>query len=142
MITHYLQTTNEILSNIIEITQQDIQDIKQARHESIFERTQLKEELISSFEYNKSLLDAEITKKVSTNSNISLEDVLTQEQQEMLDVLKNSLIELQKLNKYFATMVIAVSEFYNSLLNKIVPSEQIGYDPYRAKRASYLHIKG
>jgi hypothetical protein len=47
-----------------------------------------------------------------------------------------------KKNRYLASMVIAVSEFYSSLINKLIPTEQIGYENHKAKRASYLQIEG
>ena len=35
MLTHYLQQANEILSNLIETTRNDIEDIKSAKHDKI-----------------------------------------------------------------------------------------------------------
>lgn len=142
MLTHYLQKANEVLSDLIETTQNDIEDIKNAKHDNIFSRTKTKEELVKSFENHKSLIDNEIAKMVQDSGNNGLENILSDEQQELLDRMRQRLKSLQGENRHFATMVIAISEFYSSLINRLVPTEQIGYENHKAKRASYLHIKG
>lgn len=142
MLTHYLQQANEILSNLIETTRNDIEDIKGAKHDNIFSRTKTKEELVKSFENHKSLIDNEIAKMAQASAGASLDTILDNEQQALLDEMREQLKSLQKENKHFATMVIAVSEFYSSLINRLIPTEQVGYDNHKAKRASYLHIKG
>jgi hypothetical protein len=142
MLIHHLQKANEILQDLIETTLLDIEDIKQAKHSNIFSRTKIKEELVSSFEQYKSLIDNEIIKLVNQNPSASLEDVLNQSQQNELENLKTNLEMLHKKNRYLASMVIAVSEFYSSLVNKLIPTEQIGYESHKAKRASYLQIEG
>ena len=142
MLTHYLQQANEILSNLIETTRNDIEDVKGAKHDNIFSRTKTKEELVRSFENHKSLIDNEIAKMAQESGGVALDTILTSEQQSLLDDMREQLKTLQQENKHFATMVIAVSEFYSSLINRLIPTEQIGYDAHKAKRASYLHIKG
>lgn len=142
MLTHYLQQANEILSNLIETTRNDIEDVKCAKHDNIFSRTKTKEELVRSFENHKSLIDNEIAKMARESGGVALDTILSSEQQSLLDEMREQLKVLQQENKHFATMVIAVSEFYSSLINRLIPTEQIGYDAHKAKRASYLHIKG
>ncbi len=142
MLTHYLQTANELLSDLIETTQYDIEDIKQAKHESVFSRTKTKDELVKSFENHKSLIDNEISKMVKEAENPSLDTLLNEEQRSLLDAMRANLQTLQSTNKRFASMVIAVSGFYTSLINRLIPTEQVGYETHRAKSASYLHIKG
>ena len=142
MLTHYLQTANELLSDLIETTQYDIEDIKQAKHESVFSRTKTKDELVKSFEHHKSLIDNEIAKMVQGAENPSLENLLNDEQRSLLDAMRANLQTLQTTNKRFASMVISVSNFYSSLINRLIPTEQVGYENHRAKSASYLQIKG
>jgi len=142
MLTHYLEKANEILSDLIETTRNDIEDIKGAKHDNIFSRTKTKDELVKSFENHKSLIDNEIAKMAQENVGASLDAILSDEQQLLLDEMRSRLKNLQKENKHFATMVIAVSEFYASLINRLIPTEQIGYEGHKARRASYLHIKG
>lgn len=142
MLTHYLQKANETLSDLIETTRNDIEDIKAAKHDHIFSRTKTKDELVKAFENQKSLIDNEISKMVQAAGESGLETILSDEQQELLDQMRQRLKSLQNENRHFATMVIAISEFYSSLINRLVPTEQIGYENHKAKRASYLHIKG
>ena len=142
MLIHHLQKANEILQDLIETTSLDIEDIKQAKHSNIFLRTKVKEELISSFEHYKSLMDNEIIKISNQNPSIPLEEVLNQQQQDELEYLKSNLETLHEKNRYLASMVIAVSEFYSSLINRLIPTEQVGYENHKAKRASYLQIEG
>ena len=142
MLTHYLQQANEILSNLIETTRNDIEDIKSAKHDNIFSRTKTKEELVKSFENHKSLIDNEIAKMAQAAEGAPLDKILDDTQQALLNEMREKLKSLQKENKHFASMVIAVSEFYSSLINRLIPTEQVGYENHKAKRASYLHIKG
>lgn len=142
MLTHYLQKANEILSDLIETTKSDIKDVKNADHNGVFSRVKIKEELVKSFENHKSLIDNEIGKLAQNSKSDSLEGILNDDQQKLLDEMREKIKTLQSENKHFATIVIAVSEFYSSLLNKIIPTEQVGYENHKAKRASYLQIKG
>jgi hypothetical protein len=96
MLIHHLQKANEILQNLIETTLLDIADVKQAKHLNIFSRTKIKEELISSFEQYKSLIDNEIVKIANQNPSMSLEEVLDQDQQNELENLKSNLETLHE----------------------------------------------
>lgn len=142
MLTHYLQKANEILSDLIRTTRNDIKDVKNANHDGVFSRIKIKEELVKSFENHKSLIDNEIGKLVQNAKGSQFDGILNDEQQKSLDEMRENIKTLQVENRHFATIVIAVSEFYSSLLNKIIPTEQIGYDTHKAKRASYLQLKG
>jgi hypothetical protein len=53
MLSHHLQSALSDLRDIIRITKEDIADIKEAKHDSQFERLSLKDEKIKSFEAKK-----------------------------------------------------------------------------------------
>jgi hypothetical protein len=142
VLTHYLQVANRLLGDLITTTQHDLEDVKNAQHSNLFARTPIKDELIKSFENHQSLINNEIAKLMSQAPNKSLDVILDDEQHTLLDKMKISLKELQSVNKHLATMVIAVSEFYNSLLGRLIPTEQVGYEGHKAKYASFLQIKG
>lgn len=152
MLTHYLQVALKSLGDLIEATRNDIDDIKQARHANIFERAKIKEQLVKSFENHKSLIDNEIAKLASANPEAELASLLKPEEREMLSRLREELEELKRQNTQFAKMVIGVSEFYNSLLNKIMPTEKVGYGApkggapgygsQQVKSASILQVRG
>jgi uncharacterized protein YoxC len=139
---HYLKTAVEDIDNLIEATTKDIAQIKQANNEDVFSRITVKEELIKSFENKKALLDNELTKLVKNSPDKNLEELLSKEENTLLEDLKQKLSVLQKLNKDYAKLVIAVSEFYTSLMNKIFPQQEnsSGYGSKKVAPASLLEV--
>ena len=140
MLSHYLESATKDIESIIRLTEDDIKDIKEAKHSNVFERTKLKEDLITSFQTKKSLLDNELLKLVSANKGVELSDLLSEEEREGLNAMKIKLADLQKLNKEYARYVITVSEFYNSLLDSMFPREMDGYHKAERKRATFLKV--
>jgi len=141
MLTHFLNNTLMELKNIIKLTNDDIYDIKHAQHEAQFERSATKVECITKFEHNKSILDNEITKLASANPEKKLTELLSEDDFLKLDELKLKLFELKKINKKYAKMVLSVSEFYNSLLEKVIPYEQQGYERVVSYESNRLEIR-
>ncbi len=141
MITHYLKSSIKDIENLIELTKKDIEDIKEAKHEMVFERTKLKNDLLLSFENKKSLLDNELIKLVTQNDNAPLETLLEDEKKELLNTMKNRLKELKELNKEYARFVVVVSEFYNTLLDRVFPRDMDGYQKANHKPASFLKVR-
>jgi len=142
MLHYYLESAISDLRSLLEVTNQDIADIKEASHEKVFSRAKIKEELISSFENKKAIIDNEISKLIDKNQNRSLEELLGDKEQLLLEDLKGLLSELKERNKHFARLVLAVSEFYNSLLERIVPTDQhLGYDKQKRRSSSFLQVK-
>jgi hypothetical protein len=143
MLTHYLKSANETLIKLIEITRADIEDVKQVKHDSFFARNKIKEEFVQDFAHQKSLADNELVKLSEANPTKQIQELLDDEQSELLDELRENLTILHQENKRLASIVISVSEFYNSLLNRLVPSEKIGYgNKYNRKESQYLHLEG
>ena len=141
MLSHYLKTSIEDIENLIELTNKDITDIKEAKHEDVLKRTNIKNDLVKSFENKKSMLDNELIKLVKDSDNKSLEEILDSSQQDMLEEMKNKLFILKQKNKEYARFVVTVSEFYNSLLDSVFPRDMEGYQKLNHKPASLLKIK-
>lgn len=141
MLGHYLTKALEDLEQLITMTHDDIDDIKVANHESIFERAKLKEELITSFQNKKSLIDNEIAKQMQAYPNEELEHLLEKEQLSQLSSLKDRLQHLKEQNRRYARLVHSVSEFFNSLLEKMVPGEMHGYQKVTPKHRSILEVR-
>ncbi len=141
MLSHYLKTSVEDIDNLIELTNKDIVDIKEAKHEKIFQRAKIKRDLIKSFENKKSMLDNELLKLVKASNNIPLEEILNDSQQEMLEKMKEKLLSLKQKNKEYARFIVVVSEFYNSLLDSVFPREMDGYHKLNHKPASFLKVR-
>ena len=127
MLHHYLESAITDLEALLAVTQQDIEDIQEARHEVIFSRTKAKDELVSSFETKKNLIDSEILKFTKESPTVPLPELLDENATELLGQLRESLEKLKDENRRYARMVLAVSEFYNSLLERLLPSQPQDY---------------
>ncbi|MDR3162472.1 MAG: hypothetical protein LBT81_01240 [Helicobacteraceae bacterium] len=143
MIRAHLQTSIETINELIKTTREDLRDIKEARHEPLLNRVKLKEKLIDFFTETKYQLDREILNIYEANPDKPIGEVLNEEEQELLSTLRVSLETLRAENKRFASMALAIGEFYASLLNAILPGEKTGYEAARLpKTPNFLHIKG
>lgn len=136
MLHTYLNGVNDDLKQLIEYTKQDIEDIQVANNEAIFSRTPIKDNLVKDFEMKKSLLHQEMLLLRDKNPQKQLADLLDEQANLLLDSMREQLKELKKLNGYYAKSVFAVSEFYNSLMQQIIPHENCGYD--KEKPQSHL----
>lgn len=126
MLKERLSNINKILSELIELTKKDIEDIKSAKHELVEESVEEKTRLVKSFESSKLELDAALVELVSKNPNKDLSELLGEDEKESLSALRQNLLLLQKLNKEYTKSVHVVKEFYDSLLNTIFKSEKNG----------------
>ncbi len=141
MLHYYLENAIGDLKSLLEITNQDISDIKEANHDAVFSRAKTKDDLISSFENKKAIIDNEISKLIDKHHNRNLEELLGDKEQLLLEDLKELLRELKERNKHFARLVLAVSEFYNSLLERIIPTEQqTSYNKQKRRSSSFLQV--
>ena len=141
MLSHHLEKALSDLRDIIKITESDIKNIKQAEHDTQFDRLSLKEEKLKSFETKKAMIDHEISSLMTSNPSVELPKLLNKEQHQLLDELKVELNNLREVNKHYAKLVLAVSNLYNSFLEKIVPTEMQGYKKVAAKVPSFLEIR-
>ena len=141
MLSHHLQGALNDLRDLIKITESDIEDIKQARNDSQFERLSLKEEKIKSFESKKAMIDYEISSLMSASPHKELPELLNEEQHQALSDLKEELSNLRKVNKHYAKLVLSVSNLYNSFLERLVPTEMQGYNKVASKDPSLLEVR-
>jgi hypothetical protein len=141
MLSHHLQSALSDLRDIIRITKEDIADIKEAKHDSQFERLSLKDEKIKSFEAKKAMIDHAISVLMSTNPQKELPELLNEEQHRALDELRSDLSELREINKEYAKLVLTVSNLYNAFLEKLVPTEMQGYNKVASKNPSILEVR-
>lgn len=139
MLTDNLKLAINDLNELLSITETDIEEIKKANHETVFKNAKVKNELIAKFENKKAEIDGELLELVHRNDK-ALEDILTDDEKALIDELKSKLEELKSLNRRYAKLVLGVSEFYNSLLEKVVPTEMNGYSKVATSNA-YLQVK-
>jgi hypothetical protein len=141
MLTHHLQGALTDLRDLIKITEEDIADIKEAKHDTQFERLAIKEEKIKSFESKKSMIDHEISCLMSANPDVDLPDLLNEAQHNDLSELKVELSNLRDVNKHYSRLVLTVSNMYNNFLEKLVPTEMQGYQRVASKESSILQVR-
>ena len=141
MLLHHLKSALKDLRDLISITQTDIEDIKEAKQNPQFDRLPLKDEKIKSFESKKAMIDHEISKLMTANPDKDLSNLLDEEQHQALDELKIELSNLRDINQKYAKMVLTVSSFYNTLLERIVPTEMNGYTKVASKKPSFLEVR-
>ncbi len=141
MLDQSLRDIIHTIQKLIETTKLDIQSLAQADNEPIFQRLALKETLLKEFDKQKNLIDSQMLALKNKHPNQEFAEVLGQDILDLLDQFKQSLQELKELNHGYARSVYAVSEFYTSLLRKIVPHENLGYGGYAKPQQSFLTIQ-
>jgi len=141
MLTYQLQNAIKDLDKLISLSLEDIDDIKEANHNPQFDRLSIKQEKITSFEQKKAIIDHEISKLMSAQPAKALTDLLDDEEHLHLESLKNHLSRLRDVNQQYAKMVLSVGAFYNSLLEKVVPTQMQGYQSVVSKEASFLELR-
>ncbi|MDD5400409.1 MAG: hypothetical protein PHQ93_04390 [Sulfurimonas sp.] len=141
MLSYHLQGALNDLRDLIKITESDVEDIKVANHNPQFERLKLKEEKLKSFESKKAMIDHEISSLVSLNPNVDLPKLLNEEQHAYLSELKVELSNLREVNRRYARMVLAVSNLYNTFLERLIPTEMQGYNKVASKESAILKVR-
>ena len=141
MLSYQLQSAIKDLETLISLSQEDIADIKEVKHDPQFDRLALKEEKIKSFEQKKAMIDREISKLMTQNPSHALSELLDNEQHQQLDSLKEHLSTLREVNQQYAKMVLSVGSFYNALLERLVPTQMQGYQKVARPEASFLEVR-
>jgi hypothetical protein len=141
MLSHHLESALKDLKDLIKLTESDMQDIKEAKHDSQFNRLSLKEEKIKSFESKKAMIDYEISSLMSENPDRELPSLLNEQQHKYLEELKVELSNLRDINKRYAGLVLSVSSLYNTFLERLVPTEMQGYEKVASKDPNILEVR-
>ncbi|WP_163534462.1 hypothetical protein [Helicobacter suis] len=141
MLYHYLQQSLEDLQTLIKLTTQDLEDIHKANHEAIFARNATKKERIASFENCKNLFDQEMLKLMQKHPGKPLAELLDEKGSALLKQMRQCLNELKEINADYARIVFAVSEFYSTLMQQIVPHESVGYYNQQTIASSFLQVQ-
>lgn len=141
MLHNYLRGAVSDLRSLIELTTLDVEDIRVANHENIFGRNSKKQELIKTFEAKKNLIDQEMLSLKNQFPDKTLSELIDDEAGELLNEMKKNLQELKNLNTSYARIVFAVSEFYNSLIQKIIPHEMSDYKGNKTPQSNFLKVQ-
>ena len=141
MLSYHLQGALSDLRDLIKITESDVEDIKEAKNDPQFERLSLKEEKLKSFEAKKAMIDHEISSLMIASPDKDLPELLDEDQHNYLEQLKVELSALREVNKKYARLVLAVSNLYNTFLERLVPTEMQGYNKVASKNPSILEVR-
>lgn len=118
MVKKYLDEANNLLEKLISITQEDIENIKVAKHDGVAVSVDKKTKIINEFQLVKKQLDDELIKLNNSNAK-GLSEALDDLDKEKLELLKKNLENLHKINKEYAKFVLIVKDFYDGLLDKM-----------------------
>ncbi len=118
MLKQKLDEVNAILTKLIELTQEDIENIKIAKHETVASSVEEKNKLITEFSAAKKRLDSALV-ELNNSSTKGLSELLDEEDKQKLDLLKKNLQTLHTTNKEYAKFVLIVKDFLDGLVNKM-----------------------
>ncbi|EGK7561857.1 flagellar protein FlgN [Campylobacter coli] len=118
MLKQRLDEVNTILTKLIELTQEDIENIKIAKHETVASSVEEKNKLIAEFSAAKKRLDSALV-ELNNSSTKGLSELLDEEDKQKLDLLKKNLQTLHTTNKEYAKFVLIVKDFLDGLVNKM-----------------------
>ena len=123
MLIKKLNEAIDILNSLIEITKQDIENIKKANHQEVFNNIKTKEELAKCFSNTKNDIDLILVKR-----NKPIEEIFSNEEEKLFDEFKQKLTEFNALHKKFSRLAISVANFYNALTQQIKEEKTINYN--------------
>lgn len=127
MLKERLDKVNAILIELIALTEEDLENIKIAKHESVAPSVEKKNKLIAEFVAAKKLLDASLV-ELNNSSTKGLSEMLDDEDKEKLDTLKKNLQTLHTKNKEYAKLVLIVKDFLDGLVDKMFDTHNNGTD--------------
>ena len=118
MIEHHLSESVKVLDKLIALTQEDIANIKAAKHASVEPSVQQKTELIKEFKSIKKELDDDLI-RLSDGGKKNLAQILTDKDKEQLGEFKKKLKTLHEKNKEYAKLVLVVKNYFDGLVNAL-----------------------
>ncbi len=139
MLKNNLQQAIEQLDEIIAFTQEDILLVKEAKHDLLNQRHTQKSAMLSTFEHLKTKLNNELFER-SQRSDEGIEAAIEEDEQVLLEAFKAKLLELKEVNRDFASIVVVLNEFYQSLFSSMFTFETQGYNKTKPAPASVLRV--
>lgn len=118
MIQQHLNESIEILDKLITLTQEDIANIKAAKHDTVEKSVQEKNELIRAFQNAKKQLDNSLI-ELSDNGKNNLSELLSDKDKEKLAEFKQRLKTLHSTNKEYAKLVLVVKNYFDGLISTL-----------------------
>lgn len=139
MLERHLTNAIKELDVLITLTQEDITLIKEAQHAALSEKTTIKQHALVAFETTKSLLNHELLKK-SQESDRGLEHALSDEEGKLLEIFKEKLMQLKRINLEYSKFVISLNEFYGTLFDRMFTFDSNGYKKTKPLPSAILKV--
>ncbi len=112
MVENIVNKMSSLVNELKESINQDISDIKAAKHEELLKRNDRKHVLIDEITNLKALLNQELVKKIQEGVDVNI-------YRSSVDSLEIQLKELYELNKKLASIVLPVQQMYKELVSEI-----------------------
>lgn len=112
MVENIVEKMTSLVNELKESINQDIIDIKAAKHEELLKRNDRKHILIEEITNLKVQLNQELVKKIQEGVDVNI-------YRANVDFLEIQLKELYELNKKLASIVLPVQQMYKELFSEI-----------------------
>jgi len=139
MLINKLEKGIETISEIVSITQQEINQIEAADNKILFNNISTKNQLITLFYKQKQNIDNHINEIAKDNPELNIKECLNEEEVILLTKLQDRLIQLQSINTIYKKIVVALGDFYLSMLDKLLPNRVNGYNN-QSNKQNFINI--
>lgn len=112
MIENIINDMTQFVLKLKHSINQDIEDIKQAKHEELLIRNDEKHFMIDEITRLKAELNKELISKIQLGEDVNI-------YRSSVDLLEQELKELYELNKKLASIVLPVQQMYKDLVSEI-----------------------
>jgi hypothetical protein len=115
MINFTIAELMELTKELQEMIKQDIEDVKNARHEVLLERNDIKLNSMEKLSLLKQKLNSELTEEYQNGQDVTI-------YKDNIDSLENELRHLYYLNGKLGSIVLPVKEMYKEIIDEITAS--------------------
>ena len=112
MIENIVKDMSDLVDQLKSSINQDISDIKEAKHEELLKRNDQKHSMIDEIMNLKIQLNKELIALIQEGKDVNI-------YRESVDTLEVQLKELYELNKKLASIVLPVQKMYKDLVSEI-----------------------
>lgn len=112
MIENTIKNMSDLIIKLKNSIEQDIEDIKAAKHEELLKRNDEKHIMIDEITLLKTKLNEELMAKIQEGVDVNI-------YRASVDLLEVELKELYELNKKLASIVLPVQQMYKDLVSEI-----------------------
>ena len=112
MIENTIKKMSNLIIKLKSSIEQDIEDIKAAKHEELLKRNDEKHIMIDEITLLKTKLNEELMSKIQEGVDVNI-------YRQSVDLLEVELKDLYELNKRLASIVLPVQQLYKDLVSEI-----------------------